>query len=370
MTLRIGPLELTTPVVLAPMAGITNAPFRTLCRRYGGGLFVSEMIGARALVEGNQKTDQLARFGPDENPRSIQLYGVEPWAMREAAAQLVGEGRVDHIDLNFGCPAPKITRHGGGAALPWKDARFAAIVSATVEGAGGVPVTVKLRMGIDDDHLTHIDSGRAAADAGAAAVALHARTAEQLYSGSARWEAIAALKATVDVPVLGNGDIWVAEDAGRMLAETGCDGVVVGRGCLGRPWLFRELEEHLSGRPITPPPSLGEVLDVMVEHATMLVEWFGPQMGIRSFRKHTGWYLKGFPVGAELRADLHRVDSVWDLERLTAHLDRSLPYPAGVGEMRRGHTNGPRRVKLPQGWLEDRRLEQIDEAAAVAVSGG
>ena len=372
MTLRIGPLELGTPVVLAPMAGITNAPFRTLCRRYGGGLYVSEMIGARALVEGNEKTDQLARFADDEDPRSIQLYGVEPWAIRAAAERLVDEGRVDHIDLNFGCPAPKVTRHGGGAALPFKRRVFADIVGSAVEGAGAVPVTVKLRMGIDDGHLTYLDAARAAVDAGAAAVALHARTAEQLYSGSADWSAIARLKEAIDsVPVLGNGDIWVAADAKRMMDRTGCDGVVVGRGCLGRPWLFGELDAVLAGRVPPPPPDLGSVLDTMAEHAQLLVDWFGVHHGIRSFRKHTGWYLKGFPVGSELRSDLHRVESVWDLQRLTEHLDRDTPYPDGVGEMRRGHTNGPRRVRLPHGWLDDPDdAPHLDDAAAVAVSGG
>lgn len=372
MTLSIGPLRVETPVVLAPMAGITNAPFRTLCRRYGGGIYVSEMIGARGLVEGNEKSGQLAAFAEDEDPRSIQLYGVEPWAMKAAAERLVEEGRVDHIDLNFGCPAPKVTRHGGGAALPWKRRLFADIVAATVSGAGAVPVTVKLRMGIDDDHLTHLDAARAAVDAGAAAVALHARTAEQLYSGQARWDAIARMKDAVpEVPVLGNGDIWVAEDARRMMDTTGCDGVVVGRGCLGRPWLFGELDAVLAGHAPPPPPDLGGVLDVMAQHAGLLVDWFGDHAGIRSFRKHTNWYLKGFPVGSELRAALNRIVSVDHLRDLTAGLDRTLPYPDGVADMRRGHTNGPRRVRLPLGWLDDRdAAPHLEAAAGLAVSGG
>lgn len=372
MSLRIGPLDVGTPVVLAPMAGITNAPFRTLCRRFGGGLYVSEMIGARALVEGNDKTDQLARFADDEDPRSIQLYGVEPWALRAAAELLVGERRVDHIDLNFGCPAPKVTRHGGGAALPFKRRLFGDIVAATVEGAGAVPVTVKLRMGIDPEHLTYLDAARAAVDAGAAAVALHARTAEQLYSGSADWTAIARLKEVIStVPVLGNGDIWVAADAKEMIDRTGCDGVVVGRGCLGRPWLFGELDAVLDGRTPSAPPTLGGVVDTMIEHAGLLVDWYGPHHGIRSFRKHTGWYLKGFPVGSKLRADLNQVESIEGLAALTAGLDRDLPYPDGVEDMRRGHTNGPRRVRLPHGWLDDPdAAPHLDQAAAVAVSGG
>ncbi len=372
MTLQIGDLRLRTPVVLAPMAGITNAPFRTLCRRFGGGLYVSEMIGARALVEGNEKTRDLIRFAPDEHPRSIQLYGTDPVAIEGATRFLAEEHGVDHIDLNFGCPVPKITRHGGGAALPWKRRLFGSIVGAAVRGAGAVPITVKLRMGLDDEHLTYLESGRIAVDAGAAAVALHARTAQQLYSGHAQWDAITRLKQSIDeVPVLGNGDIWVADDAVRMMDETGCDGVVIGRGCLGRPWFFAELEAALAGEPLPPPPNLGEVCDVLREHARLLVDWFGPHLGIRHFRKHPNWYLKGFPVGSDVRRRLNQVDDLDEVDELLASLDRSLPFPDAAREAKRGHTHGPRAVKLPQGYLDDRdEMPDLDQAAELAVSGG
>lgn len=376
MTLRepllIGPLSVWPPVVLAPMAGITNYPFRSLCRQFGAGLYVSEMIGARALVDGHGKTRELASFGPGETPRSIQLYGTDADSVGRAVAWLIEEEWVDHIDLNFGCPAPKVTRHGGGAALPWKTDLFASIVTAAVRSAGHVPVTVKLRKGIDDDHLTYLDAGRIAEDAGAAAVALHARTAEELYSGKADWAAIAALAGAVtSIPVLGNGDIWEAQDAVAMMDETGCDGVVVGRGCLGRPWLFRDLADVFDGRAPQTPPNLGEVADIMRDHAERLVRWFGLHLGIRGFRKHPGWYLKGFPAGPVLRNELSKVESLEQLDVLLDQLDRSLPFPPAASRMGRGHTHGPKRVKLPHGYLESRTaVGPLPAEAAVAVSGG
>jgi nifR3 family TIM-barrel protein len=263
--LPLGELAVWPPVVLAPMAGVTNAPFRSLCRRHGGGLYVSEMVGARGLVEGNRTSQLKAWFAPDEHPRSIQLYAIDPVDAAAATELLVGDDReaaagVEHLDLNFGCPAPKVTRHGGGSALPWRTDLYAAIVDATVRAAGGVPVTVKLRLGIDDDHLTYLEAGRIAADLGVAAVGLHARTAEQRYGPPADWAAIARLVEAIDVPVLGNGDVWDASDALRMLDETGCAGVIVGRGCLGRPWLFRDLQAAFEGEPVPEPPGLGEIL--------------------------------------------------------------------------------------------------------------
>lgn len=370
--LHIGPIEVWPPVVLAPMAGITNYPFRSLCRQFGAGLYVSEMIGARALVEGHGKTRELASFGPDETPRSIQLYGTDANSVGRAAAWLVDERWVDHIDLNFGCPAPKVTRHGGGAALPWKTDLFASIVGAAVRGARHVPVTVKLRKGIDDDHLTYLEAGRIAADEGAAAVALHARTAEQLYSGTADWSAVARLKqAVTSVPVLGNGDIWEGHDAVRMISETGCDGVVVGRGCLGRPWLFRDLVDVFAGRQPATPPDLGQVAEIMLDHAERLVRWFGLHVGIRGFRKHPGWYLKGFPAGPVLRNRLSKVESLEELASLLGELDPTIPFPDAAGRMGRGHTHGPKRVKLPQGYLDSRTAAApLVAEAAVAVSGG
>jgi nifR3 family TIM-barrel protein len=306
--LALGPkITVSPPVVLAPMAGVTNYPFRRLCRRFGAGLYVSEMITARPLCEGNEKTLRLADFGPDETPRSLQLYGVDPHYVGEAVRRLVGEGRVDHVDMNFGCPVRKVTSKGGGAAIPAKPRLLAAIVRAAVRAAGEVPITIKFRIGIDDRVVTHLDAGRVGEAEGVAAVALHARTAADLYDGTARWEAIAELKQAVKVPVLGNGDIWEAEDALRMMRATGCDGVVVGRGCLGRPWLFRDLADVLAGREPENPPRLGAIAGIMREHAASLADWVGEGPALRAFRRHATWYTKGFRGSAALRERLMQI---------------------------------------------------------------
>ncbi|MEX0835834.1 MAG: tRNA dihydrouridine synthase DusB [Nitriliruptor sp.] len=378
--LTLGPLTVWPPFVLAPMAGVTDAPFRTLCRRHGGGLYVSEMVGARGLVEGNSTSVVKAGFAPDETPRSIQLYGTAADDVGRAVELLVGGGLtdggtrlepVDHIDLNFGCPAPKVTRHGGGAALPWRTGLYTDIVTAAVRAAGDVPVTVKTRLGVDDDHHTYLEAGRIAADLGVAAIALHARTAEQRYGPPADWSHIAALVDAVDVPVLGNGDIWEAEDARRMLAETGCAGVVVGRGCLGRPWLFRDLQALFEGREVPSPPDLGEIVDLLIEHAELLVAWHGPAKGLRELRKNTGWYLQGFPVGGELRRRLNQVSALAEVHGLLTTVDRDLPFDEAVRRNARGHTTPPKRVTLPEGWLDSRETPtELPALAGSTVSGG
>jgi nifR3 family TIM-barrel protein len=373
--LKIGPIEVDPPVVLAPMAGVTNVAFRMLCRTYGAGLYVSEMITARALLEGNARTTRMVTFADDEACRSVQLYGVDPIVVRAAVRLLVDEVGVDHIDLNFGCPAPKVTKKGGGAALPLHRVLYRAIVRAAVGAAGPVPVTVKLRIGLDDGNRTAMAAGVAAEEEGVAAVALHARTAEQLYSGAADWRAIAALKqAVTTVPVLGNGDIWEAADAVRMMAETGCDGVVVGRGCLGRPWLFRDLADALAGRPLQAPPTLEEVARMMRRHAHLLCDLLGPEVGIRDFRKHVGWYLTGFPVGGERRRSMAQVSSLAELDgmldRLVAGWRGSTPFPEEARRARRGHTNGPRPVAIPPGWLESIDDPRPPLGADALVSGG
>jgi nifR3 family TIM-barrel protein len=369
--LKLGPLVVDPPVVLAPMAGVTNRAFRQLCRTYGAGLYVSEMVTARALVEGNAKTLGMVTSGEEETVRSVQLYGVDPVVMGAAVRRLVDEVTVDHIDLNFGCPAAKVTRRGGGAALPVHRTLLRNVIAAAVQGAGAVPVTAKFRIGVDDDTITYLESGRIAEGEGAAAVALHARTAEQLYSGRADWRAIAALKeAVTSIPVLGNGDIWEAADALEMVDATGCDGVVVGRGCLGRPWLFRDLDDAFAGRPLRTAPSLGEVARVMRAHAASLVATFGEENGVRQFRKHTSWYLTGFPVGPAMRRRLSGIAGLDDLATALAELDLDQPFPAGAARMARGHTNGPRPVHLPDGWLETTDDPTPPTGGDELVSGG
>jgi len=371
-TVHIGPIEVSPPVVLAPMAGVTNYPFRTLCRRFGAGLYISEMITARPLVEGREKTLKLADFGPDESPRSLQLYGIDPHFVGEAVRRLVGEGRIDHLDLNFGCPVRKVTRKGGGAAIPAKPRLLASIVRAAVKAAEEVPVTVKFRMGIDDEHLNFLESGRIAESEGCAGVTLHARTAAQLYDGQARWHAIGELKQTLtSIPVFGNGDIWVAEDALRMVRETGCDGVAVGRGCLGRPWLFRDLDDTFAGREPQTPPTFGEVADLMIEHAQMLVDWFGERQAIISFRKHNGWYTRGFQSSARLRDRLMRVQHLSELEEALATINRQEPFPEHGHLVRRGKRSGTQKVVLPHGfWDDPDDPTPPDAAAEQSISGG
>src|SRR5689334_10916372 len=335
------------------MAGVTNYPFRKICKRFGAGLYVSEMITARPLVEGRDKTLRLADFGPDESPRSLQLYGVDPHYVGEAVKRLVGEGRVDHIDMNFGCPVRKVTRKGGGAEIPVKPRLLASIVRAAVSNAGTVPVTIKFRLGIDDDLLTFMAAGRVGESEGCAAVSLHARTAAQLYDGAARWAHIAELKRALKIPVLGNGDIWEAGDALRMMRETGCDGVVVGRGCLGRPWLFKDLVSVFEGDVDYARPTFGEVARAMVRHAQLLGEWLGDEArGVIDFRKHVAWYTKGFSVGSELRVRLANASSLAEMAELLQQIDQAQVWPAGA-DGPRGRTSGNNRVVLPEGWLDD-----------------
>ena len=374
--LSIGGLDLDIPVVLAPMAGITNTAFRRLCREFGAGLYVSEMITSRALVERTPESMRLITHHESETPRSIQLYGVDPKTVAEAVTMLVAEDRADHIDLNFGCPVPKVTRKGGGAALPWKSGLFRAIVEGAVRAAGDIPLTVKMRKGIDADHLTYLEAGRIAEGAGVAAVALHARTAAEFYSGEADWSAIAKLKAAVtSVPVLGNGDIWSADDALRMVDETGCDGVVVGRGCLGRPWLFGDLAAGFRGEARKAEPSLGEVAQTFRRHAELLTEFFdSEERGCRDIRKHVAWYFKGYPVGGELRAKLATVESLAQLDELLGTLDWSMPYPGEGAEGPRGRAGTPKSPALPAGWLESQELAGDDRTtlvdAELDTSGG
>ena len=384
-SLQYGDITIATPVVLAPMAGITNTAFRRLCREYGGGLYVSEMVTSRALVERTEESMRLIGHHESEDIRSVQLYGVDPKTISEAVTMLVSENRADHIDLNFGCPVPKVTRKGGGAALPYKQDLFSAIVNSAVKAAGDIPVTVKMRKGIDADHLTFLDAGKAARDAGVAAVALHARTASEYYSGKADWNSIYELKDQLrDVQVLGNGDIWSAGDAIRMMRETGCNGVVVGRGCLGRPWLFADLQAAFEEYAINPnsdaavdpvQPTLGQVAEAFKKHAVLLVEFFeSEERACRDIRKHVAWYFKGYPVGGEFRAALAQVESLQQMDDILGTIDWAAPYPGELAEGPRGRLGGAKTCALPENWLDSRELvgdqRKVLLEAELGVSGG
>ncbi|MDQ1718931.1 MAG: hypothetical protein QOE89_2884 [Pseudonocardiales bacterium] len=364
-------ISVDPPVVLAPLAGITNVAFRRLCREYGAGLYICEMITSRALVERNRKTMQMVSFAPDETPRSMQLYGVDPAVVAQAVRMIVEEDLADHVDLNFGCPVPKVTRRGGGSALPWRINLFDDLVTAAVRAAGGqIPVTVKMRLGVDSDHLTYREAALRAQDAGVAYVALHGRTAADFYGGQADWEPIAELAALLDIPVLGNGDIWEAADAVRMVAETGCAGVVVGRGCLGRPWLFGDLAAAFAGVKETSMPDLAEVSKAMFRHAQLLGEWLGEERGVIDFRKHVAWYLKGFTVGSDLRRSMAMASGLAELDDLLHQMDLNQPFPVEVLGRPRGRTSGARAVSLPDGWLADRTSRAVPFGAELADSGG
>jgi nifR3 family TIM-barrel protein len=390
--LRIGRHVIDSPVVLAPMAGITNRAFRRLCREAGdaglaasgltgaSSLYVNEMVTSRALVERTPESMRLIAHDEDERPRSVQLYSVDPATTAAAVRMLVTEERADHIDLNFGCPVPKVTRKGGGAALPWKRDLFRAIVSAAVtEGAkGGIPVTIKMRVGIDAEHHTYLEAATSAVEEGVAAVALHARTASQAYSGTADWSHIKLLKETItSVPVLGNGDIWSAEDALRMVEQTGCDGVVVGRGCLGRPWLFADLSAAFAGTQVRVRPTLGEVTATLRRHAELLTDFYdGDELrACRDIRKHIAWYLKGFPAGSTVRNQLALVDSLAALDRLIETMDPTSPWPGDAAEGQRGRAGSSRVVALPENWLasqdlDEAQLAQIAAAEQSVADGG
>ena len=375
--LRFGDdLVIDPPAVLAPMAGVTNAPYRTLCRELSDGrcLYVSEMITALSFAMGHEKTLRMASFDTSERVKSIQLYGTHPASLRAATKILVNDWGVDHIDINLGCPVRKITSNGGGSAIPARPRLMAKLVAAVVENAARVPVTVKFRKGIDDDVITFLDAGRVAEDVGCAAVALHARTAAEFYSGVADWNAIGELKAAVTtIPVLGNGDILEAFDALRMMRQTGCDGVVIGRGCLGRPWLFRELCDVFDGREPAEPPVLGEVANIARRHADLLIEFFGEQTAMLQLRKFLGWYTKSFPGQSQARARLQLVQTRAELDELLDSLPPDLPFPEAGLRVKRAKSGARQKVVLPHGFLDDRDDDRPlfpDPIDAAGLSGG
>lgn len=379
--LTIGGIDLNSPVILAPMAGVTNMPFRVLCREIeeeltgtASGLYVCEMITARAMVARNEKTLHMTTFADVETPRSMQLYTVDPKFTYEAVRMIVEENIADHVDMNFGCPVPKVTRKGGGCAIPYKRRLYGNIVEAAVRAAegSGVPITVKFRIGIDGEHHTHLDAGRIAAESGASAVALHARTGAERYSGEAHWDEIGRLVEHMEgtgVPVIGNGDIFAAGDAPKMMAQTGCHGVEVGRGCLGRPWLFAQLGAQLRGDAIPPEPTLGQVARIIYRHAELLAAHDGEEHACRDIRKHTAWYLRGFPVGGEFRKSLAQVTSLAELrERLAPIADSD--ERAEHADDARGRQGSAGKIALPEGWLDDPEDEAVPEGAEIENNGG
>jgi len=381
----------TDPVIeLAPMAGVTNRAFRRVCReastaiRANAGqsdvdrtVYVAEMTTSQALLMRHPETIDLVTFDQDETIRSAQLYGVDPKIVGDAVRMLVDEDMADHVDLNFGCPVPKVTRKGGGSALPWKRDLFQGIVEAAVAGAQGkVPVTVKMRIGIDDEHITYLDAGRIASQAGVTWVALHGRTAAQYYGGQADWSAISRLVEHIpDTPVLGNGDIWSAHDAKRMIDETGARGVVIGRGCLGRPWLFGQIRAAFAGEAVPSEPDAGTIVDLMRRHAELLVEMHGNEFkGCQEMRKHMAWYLKGIVVGSETRGALALIDSLEQLDELLSTVERHQQLSDDIAHSPRGRTTPDRKVNLPDGWLNSQSMSANEQEtvreAELSVSGG
>ena len=344
-------LKVWPPVLLAPMAGVTNPPFRSLCREFGAPLCVSEMITARAWLRGNELTHLLASSSEDERPRSFQIYSADPDEVREFVKRIAPG--IDHIDLNFGCPVPKVTRAGGGSAIPLKPRLLARILRAAVGAAGETPVTIKVRMGASNELSTWRDSGRVAHEEGAAAICLHGRTAAQLYSGDANWDVIGELVEASQIPVLGNGDIWECWDALRMMRKTGCAGVVVGRACLGRPWLFRELAQVFNGQEPGPPPTVGDIIPIMADHATRLMGFFGPELGMRQMRKWGVWYTKGFHGSSAVRESLVRVTNLEDMLGALEKLNPNEPFPERALRANRAKGSRKQKVVLPEGYLDD-----------------
>lgn len=368
-SVQLGSVTVPAPVILSPMAGVTNWPFRVLCEDYGAeGLYVAEMVTARALVAKNPKAFRLCRFAPQERVRSLQLYGVDPLIMEQATRMVVDGQMADHIDLNFGCPVPKVTRRGGGSALPWKLDLFAEILHKVISVCepAGIPVTAKIRVGIDAEHMTFLEAGHICQEEGCAAVTLHARTTAEYYGGHSDWERISQLVKGLQIPVFGNGDIWTAEDAEAMVSQTGCAGVAIGRGCQGRPWLFGDIANAFAGSSDRLEPTLGQVGDIIKRHARLLVEFYDgdEQMAVHDLRKHIGWYLKGFSVGGSTRRAFMECESIVEVDEQIDILPQDQQYPESIAAKPRGRVRYAKKVRLPQGWF-DSRLTTHEEREAL-----
>ena len=314
MRLKIGTVELENNVILGPMAGVTDLPFRLLCREQGAGLVCMEMVSAKAVFYGNRNTKELLQVNPGERPVSLQLFGSDPEVLSDIAARLE-EGPYDLFDLNMGCPVPKVVKNGEGSAL-MKDPKLVERILSSMVRALKKPVTVKIRKGFNDESVNAVEIARIAEGCGAAAVAVHGRTREQYYSGKADWEIIRQVKEAVSIPVIGNGDVDSPEAAKRMLAETGCDGVMVARGAKGNPWIFKRITEYLETGRIPPKPSREEVKAMMLRHGEMMVEFKGEAAAMREMRKHVACYTAGWPHSAALRNDINAVETMEVLREL------------------------------------------------------
>ena len=313
MKLKIGNVEMDNPCVLAPMAGVTDLPFRLLCKEQGVGLLSMEMVSAKAISFHNKNTLELMRIEPQEHPIALQIFGSQPELMAQVAAE-IEERPFDILDINMGCPVPKVVNNGEGSALMKNPALAGEIVDKIVK-AVKKPVTVKIRKGFDG-HINAVEMAKILEASGASAVAVHGRTREQYYSGEADWDIIRQVKEAVSIPVLGNGDITCAQDAERMIKETGCDGVMIGRAARGNPWIFREVREYLETGTFPPAPSVQEVKDMMLRHAKLQLKYRGEYTGIREMRKHVAWYTAGFPHSAKLRRRVNEIESMEALEEL------------------------------------------------------
>ena len=312
-TLTIGNVVMDNPLVLAPMAGVTDLPFRLLCKEQGAGLLCMEMISAKAILYKNKNTEELMSIDSRENPVSLQLFGSDPDIMAGIARQ-IEDRPFDILDINMGCPVPKIVNNGEGSAL-MKNQRLAGEIIRKCVDAIKKPVTVKIRKGFDDDHVNAVEMAKIAEDAGAAAVAVHGRTRQQYYSGKADWDIIRQVKEAVSIPVIGNGDLLCAEDVIAMQEQTGCDGFMIARGAQGNPWIFQQILHYFETGEIMPKPSFEEVRDMILRHAQMMIDFKGEYIGIREIRKHAAWYTAGYKNSSKLRVAINAVENLEDLAK-------------------------------------------------------
>ena len=312
--LKIGNVVLDNPCVLAPMAGVTDLPFRLLCKEQGVGLLSMEMVSAKAISFHNKNTLELMRIEPQENPIALQIFGSEPELMAKVAAE-IEERPFDILDINMGCPVPKVVNNGEGSAL-MKNPKLAGEIVRSIVNAVKKPVSVKFRKGFTEDQVNAVEFAKIMEDAGAAAIAVHGRTREQYYSGNADWDIIRQVKEAVSIPVIGNGDITCGKDAENMMEQTGCDGVMIGRAARGNPWIFREVAQYLENGTLPAKPTQQEVKEMMLRHARLQLEYCGEYTGIREMRKHVAWYTAGFPHSAKLRGRVNEVESMEALEEL------------------------------------------------------